>query len=72
MIEVKPYWQNYVDGHWVDGGDGRISVLNPAESAVLAEQALADAADIDRAVSAAKRVHQSGVLFALRPAERGR
>mgnify|MGYP001791796485 CR=1 FL=1 len=72
MIEVKPYWQNYVDGHWVDGGDGRISVLNPAESAVLAEQALADAADIDRAVSAAKRVHQSGVLFALRPVERGR
>ncbi len=28
---VKDYRQNYVNGKWVDGGDGeRISVINPA------------------------------------------
>ena len=30
MSEIKPYWQNYIDGAWVDGGGGRIDVLNPA------------------------------------------
>ncbi|QGX98809.1 aldehyde dehydrogenase family protein [Roseovarius faecimaris] len=71
-MQIKPYWQNYVDGSWVDGGAGRVEVVNPGTGEVLAEQALADAADIDRAVQAARRVHQSGVLTAMRPVERGR
>ncbi len=69
---VQPYWQNYVDGEWVDGGAGRIDVINPGTGEKLAEHALADAADIDRAVQAARRVHESGVLRDLRPVERGR
>ncbi|WP_343079155.1 aldehyde dehydrogenase family protein [Ostreiculturibacter nitratireducens] len=69
---VQDYWQNYVDGEWVDGGAGRIGVVDPATGEKLAEQALADAADVDRAVSVARRVHESGVLFDLRPVERGR
>lgn len=69
---MKDYWQNYVDGTWVDGGAGRIDVFNPGTGEKLAEQALADAADIDRAVQAARRVHLSGVLSDLRPVERGR
>ncbi|MEM6616335.1 MAG: aldehyde dehydrogenase family protein [Pseudomonadota bacterium] len=72
MLDVQPYWQNYIDGEWVDGGAGRIDVLNPGTSERLAEQAIADASDVDRAVAAAKRVHQSGVLSDLRPVERGR
>jgi len=72
MAEVKPYWQNYIDGQWVDGGAGRIDITNPATGEKLAEHALADAADVDRAVQAAKRVHLSGVLSDLRPVERGR
>ena len=72
MAKVKPYWQNYIDGQWVDGGAGRINIINPATSEKLAEHALADAADVDRAVQAAKRVHMSGILSDLRPVERGR
>ena len=72
MTDVKPYWQNYIDGAWVDGGAGRIEIFNPGTGEKLAEHALADAADVDRAVQAAKRVHESGVLTAMRPLERGR
>ncbi len=69
---MNDYWQNYIDGAWVDGGAGRVDVVNPGSGEVLAAQALADEADVDRAVQAAKRVHQSGVLSDLRPIERGR
>lgn len=72
MTNVKPYWQNYIDGQWVDGGAGRIDVTNPGTGQKLAAHALADAADVDRAVMAARRVHLSGVLSDLRPVERGR
>jgi aldehyde dehydrogenase (NAD+) len=70
--DVKDYWQNYIDGRWVDGGAGRIDVFNPGTGEKLAEQAAADAGDIDRAVMAAHRVHRSGALSDLRPVERGR
>ena len=69
---MKTYWQNYIDGAWVDGGAGRIDVVNPGSGQKLAEHALADAADVDRAVMAARRVHLSGALSDLRPVERGR
>lgn len=69
---MKTYWQNYIDGAWVDGGAGRIDVINPGTGEKLAEQALADAGDVDRAVRAARRVHLSGALSDLRPVERGR
>jgi len=69
---MKSYWQNYIDGAWVDGGAGRVDVINPGTGAVLAQHALADEADVDRAVQAARRVHLSGVLTAMRPVERGR
>ena len=69
---MKDYWQNYIDGTWVDGGAGRIDVINPGNGEKLAEQALADSADVDRAVQAARRVHLSGALSDLRPVERGR
>ena len=72
MFEIKPYWQNYIDGAWVDGGAGRIDVTDPATGIVIAQHALADSGDIDSAVMAARRVHQSGVLTDMRPIERGR
>ncbi len=72
MQDVKPYWQNYVDGEWADGGAGRIAVADPATGETLAEQALADAANVGRAVAAARRVHLSGALSSLRAVERGR
>ena len=72
MVEVKPYWQNYIAGAWVDGGAGRLGVEDPATGHVIAEQAVADAADVDRAVAAARDCADSGVLSAMRPVERGR
>lgn len=72
MTTLPPYWRNAIDGDWVDGGAGRLVVLDPATGEKIAEQALADAADVDRAVAAARRVHLSGALTAMRPIERGR
>ena len=63
---------NYVDGAFVPGGGGQIEVVNPGTGQVFATQALADPADVDRAVAAATRVHHSRALTALRPVERGR
>ena len=71
-VEIKPYWQNYVNGQFVDGGAGRLKVDNPATGETVAEQALANAEDVDQAVQAAKRCHESGQLSELRPVERGR
>lgn len=72
MAEIKDYWRNYIDGAWVDGGAGRIDVLDPATGTLRATHALADQGDVDRAVQAAKRVHLSGALRDMRPIERGR
>jgi len=72
MIEIAPYWRNYIDGRWTDGGAGRIAVTDPATGATLAEHALADAGDVDRAVEAAARLHRAGTLAEMRPIERGR
>ncbi|ADV14812.1 NAD-dependent aldehyde dehydrogenase [Mesorhizobium australicum WSM2073] len=72
MPEVKAYWQNYIDGAWTDGGAGRIVVDDPATGENLAEQGLADAGDVNRAVVAARACHETGVLTAMRPVERGR
>lgn len=72
MADIKPHWQNYIDGRWVDGGSGTIDVFDPATGELLARHALADAGDVDRAVQAAKRLHLSGQLHHMRPIERGR
>ena len=72
MTQLAPYWPNYIDGAFCDGGAGRLWIENPGTGEQIAEQALADAADVDRAVQAAKRVHLSGALSDLRPVERGR
>ena len=72
MTDIAPYWQNYIDGAWVDGGAGRVTVEDPATGEPLAEQALANAADVDRAVTAARALHLSGDWSGLRPVERGR
>jgi aldehyde dehydrogenase (NAD+) len=72
MNELAPFWQNFIGGKWVDGGAGRIAVSDPATGGHLADQAAADAADVDRAVRAAAALHQSGDWSGLRPVERGR
>lgn len=72
MPEIKSYWQNYINGAWVDGGAGRLAVDDPATGVALAEQALADQGDVNRAVEAARACHHSRALTAMRPVSRGR
>lgn len=69
---MQEHWQNFIAGGWADGGAGWGEVINPATGDVLAHQAMADAADVDRAVQTAREVHLSGALTAMRPVERGR
>jgi len=69
---VMKYYQNYINGRYTDGGAGRIDVTNPATGEVVGQHALADAADVDKAVAAARALHESGEFSRLRPVERGR
>ena len=71
-MAIKPYWQNYINGRFVDGGSGRLTVTNPADNSPVAEIALASAADVDAAVAAARACHNSRVLPSMRPVELGR
>lgn len=70
--DVKPYWQNYINGKWVDASDGgRLTVINPATGQALAEVAKATAQDVDAAVAAARKCHVSRALSGMRPRIRG-
>jgi aldehyde dehydrogenase (NAD+) len=70
--EIKNYWQNYIDGQWVDGdAGGRIAIENPATAARLCEIAEARSSDVDKAVAAARRAFESRVLIDMRPSARG-
>ena len=69
---IRPYWKNYIGGAWVDGGDGTtINVTDPATAEPIAEVARGTAADIDRAVRAARACFDSRVLRDVRPHRRG-
>jgi acyl-CoA reductase-like NAD-dependent aldehyde dehydrogenase len=70
---MKDYWKNYIGGKWVDGADGgRITLVNPASGKPLSTVARASAADVDRAVAAARGCVRSRVLINMRPMARGR
>jgi acyl-CoA reductase-like NAD-dependent aldehyde dehydrogenase len=70
-----PDWPKrlYIDGAWVDGRMRRTwTVTNPATGAVLAEVAIADPEDVDRAVRAARRAFDDGPWPRSDPLVRGR
>ncbi len=70
-MPIKPYWQNYIGGRWVDAADGEwIDIENPATGEPVAQIARAKAADVDAAVYAARACHDSGALTNLRPGKR--
>ncbi|AKO97165.1 NAD-dependent aldehyde dehydrogenase [Marinovum algicola DG 898] len=51
-----PHYQLFIDGQWTEGADGQtMSTLNPATGEEWATFACAAPADIDRAVTAARR-----------------
>ncbi|WP_026310892.1 aldehyde dehydrogenase family protein [Parafrankia elaeagni] len=63
--------QLYIDGRWVPATGGRtLPVVNPATEQVIAEVANAGAADVDRAVAAARQAFDTGPWGRTTPAER--
>lgn len=69
---LKKYWQNYIDGKWVDSlNDERIAVENPATGQNIAEFARATSDDVDMAVAAARACFNSRELYNMRPVNRG-
>jgi phenylacetaldehyde dehydrogenase len=62
-----------IDGQWVDSLSGQtFATINPATEDVLVQVALGDAADIDRAVAAARKAFDTGPWPRMLPAERQR
>ncbi|MBU3750072.1 MAG: aldehyde dehydrogenase family protein, partial [Mycobacterium sp.] len=59
-IAVERNSHLFIDGDLVGGGAGRYPTVNPATEEVLGTAANADAADLDRAVEAARRAFDAG------------
>ena len=56
-MSQKPHYQLFIDGEWVDGADGQVmSSENPATGQEWATFACAAPSDVERAISAARRV----------------
>ena len=71
--EVRPEGRAFIDGAYVDAVCGEtFDSVDPATGAVLGKVASGGAADVDRAVAAARRAFESGVWSRMSPTDRGR
>ena len=62
-----------IDGEWVAAASGKtFEVRDPSSDQVIAHCALGDAADIDRAVAAARRAFEAGDWAQMKPVDRER
>ena len=62
-----------IDNKWVDPVEGgTFETLNPATGEVIAEVAAGTAADVDKAVKAARRALESGPWATMDAADRGK
>jgi aldehyde dehydrogenase (NAD+) len=58
VVDLRSSYGLFIDGAFVDAtGPDSMKTVNPATEEVLAEVGVADAADVDRAVAAARRAH---------------
>jgi len=57
LLNLKKSYGLFIDGEFVDGHGKPFATINPATEKHIAEIATADAADIDRAVAAARKAH---------------
>lgn len=68
---LKPEGRAFIDGRFVDAASGKaFDSINPATEEVLASVAEGDAADIDRAVTAARRAFEDGRWSRMAPGDR--
>jgi aldehyde dehydrogenase (NAD+) len=68
---LRPYYQMFIGGRFVDGDGEPLKTVNPASEEVLAEVATAAPSDVDAAVSAARRAYDE-VWSAMPGAERAK
>ncbi|MFW3169913.1 aldehyde dehydrogenase family protein [Geodermatophilus sp. CPCC 206100] len=71
IVDIAPSYGLFVDGEFVDGSGESFKTVNPATEEVLSEVAAGTAADVDRAVRAARRAF-TRVWGPMRPADRGK
>jgi aldehyde dehydrogenase (NAD+) len=57
IVDIKPSYGLFVNGEFVDGHGRPFKTISPATEEVLAEVAEADEADVDAAVTAARRAY---------------
>ncbi|KAB0480661.1 aldehyde dehydrogenase (NAD+) [Pseudomonas reinekei] len=69
MYPIASHWLNYIDGQWSDSSQ-RLTVNNPGTAEPVATIAQATVADAERALLAARRCADSGLLTRARPAQR--
>jgi aldehyde dehydrogenase (NAD+) len=62
----------YIDGKWVEPGNGRYDVVNPATEQAIASAPDAGVAQVEQAIGAARAAFDSGCWSALDPTERSR
>ena len=58
IARLRPSYQMFVDGRFVDGGGEPLKTINPATEEVLAEVSTAARSDVDSAVRAARRAYE--------------
>ena len=62
-----------IDGQWVEAKSGKtFAVFDPANGQQIAQVAEGDAADVDAAVTAARRAFEDGPWARMKPTERGK
>jgi phenylacetaldehyde dehydrogenase len=62
-----------INGDWVNAASGKtFPVYDPATGEVMVQVAEADAADVDKAVKAARKAFDEGPWSRMSPSERGR
>src|SRR5271154_1878767 len=61
-----------INGKWVDAASGKtFATINPSTAEPIARVAEADAADVDKAVAAARAAFDKGAWRKMKPAQRG-
>jgi aldehyde dehydrogenase (NAD+) len=71
IVDISPSYGLFIDGEFVDGTGESFKSVNPATEEVLTEVSAGSAADVDRAVKAARRAF-TRVWGPMRPADRGK
>ncbi|GLT02192.1 aldehyde dehydrogenase [Sphingobium jiangsuense] len=63
---------HFIDGQWLEAQGGTIPVVNPADESILGHIPAGGAAEVDRAVAAARRAFENPAWAAMPPAQRER